>query len=256
MATSGDRICRSFLVSGASALEPPEKTDSLPNQLAIPEHDAVVSSAPSSREYSIPPWVTWAHRGLLLGGLSFYCFLVYSLVHPLFGTFGFDAVTTVKTLLATCFLGAFVLWLLPLADIPQILYQDRRPRARVRKGRCPQCGYPRPTNDLDVSCPECGSSGQMPPTWELSGRTVVRFLVLLLMAITLGSAFAEWRLLTDELRFKQQASLRNYPQPGDSYTQSRAWPSTYAKMTYTLENGASSDPVLESKRIRRWMRDE
>jgi hypothetical protein len=80
--------------------------------------------------------------------------------------------------------------------------------------------------------------------------------VLLLIAIIIGSAFAEWWILKDEIRFKQQASLRNYPQPGDSYTQSRAWPSSYATMTYTLENGPQSDHVLESKRIRKWMREE
>lgn len=209
-----------------------------------------------TRKYTIPPWASWTHRVLLLAGLTFYCFLVYALIRPLFGTFGFDVTTTAKTVLAVCLLGVFVLWLFPLVDIPLILFHDRRPRARARKGKCPQCGYPRPPEELDTACSECGASGRVPPTWELSVNTLVRFAIFLLIAIILGSAIAEWRILTDEMRFKQQASRRSYPQPGDSYTQSRTWPSTYATMSYTLENGAASDPVLESQRIRKWMRDE
>lgn len=205
---------------------------------------------------SVPAWATWTHRVVLLGGLVFYCFLVYVLVRPLFGTFGFDGWSTAKSLGAVLILGAFVLCLLPLADLPLIWFRHRRPIARVRHGRCPQCGYPRGASTEQEICPECGATGVPPEPWQLSPRTAFRFVILLLVAIVLGSTLGEWWLLLDEEAFRQDASARSYPLPNDSFSRARAWPNTYSTMTYTLENGAVSDPILASKRIRRWMRAE
>ena len=215
-----------------------------------------MTTAVPKRKNVIPLWVSCAHHALLLGGLTFYCFLVYALVRPLFATFGFNAATTTKSVVAVILLTAFVAWLFPLIDAPFVIFFDWRTRTRARKGRCTQCGYPRPSDDIDAPCSECGASGRLPAPWQPTLNTLARFALLLLFAIVLGSVLAEWQLLSDERLFQQQASRKNYPEPGDSYTQSRAWPSSYATMTYTLENGAVSDPILESQRIRKWMRQD
>ena len=205
---------------------------------------------------TIPTWLNWTCRLAVLSGLILYCFLVYTLVRPLFATFGFDSWTTTRACATVILLGAFVLFLLPLADLPLIWLRHARPAARARRGNCPHCGYPRHPGSESNACPECGSLPEMPGPWELSRQTIIRFLLLLLIAVIAGSTLGETMLLLDESSFLRDAEARSYPLPGDSYSRQRAWPNTHATMTFTLEDGARCEPMAESKRIRRWMREE
>jgi len=197
------------------------------------------------------------HRSLLLVLLGFYCFLVYSVVRPLFGTFGFDLATTVKSVLVVLVLTGFIVWLIPLVDLPLMIFNDRMPRARNRKGQCPGCGYPKPGMGSTVQCPECGTlTGAVPPRWKPTTATLTRFMGFLCIAILLGSGIGEWRILADEANFQEQASTRTYTYQGESFIRNRAWPSSHATMHYTVENGPESQTILQSRRIRKWMRND
>lgn len=204
----------------------------------------------------VPAWAVWTHRAVVLISLAFYCFLVYVLVRPLAGTFGFDPWTTIKSLGVVVILGGFVVCLLPLVDLPTIWFSHRRPIARARRGRCPGCGYPRSPLTTGELCPECGATDALPARWQISPQTLLRFVVLLLVAIILGSTLGECWLILDESSFRREASARSYPNPGDYFSRTRSWPNAHSTMTYTLENGPVSDPILASERIRRWMRTE
>ena len=158
--------------------------------------------------------------------------------------------------MATCVLSVFIIWFFPLADLPLVIYLDRLPRARVRKGKCPVCNYPKPSGDSATTCTECGASGTLPPVWSFTRKTITRFGLFLAMAILLGSAVAETLLLLDETRFTAEAETQTLTQPGSAYTRPRIWPASYAMMTYTPENGVEGSTFLKSERIRKWMRND
>ena len=183
--------------------------------------------------------------GGMLALLSAYCFTTYALIRPLFGTFGFDAATSLKTLLAVLVLGAFMLWLAPMTSVPTIIHRHVRPARRFRKGECPGCGYPEAKQIPSGVCPECGSAYAAPPEWRLRAGVVVQFGLLFLVSMTLGAAVAETRLLVDEGRWAQDCRS-----PGGNRLQSRArtWPSGFAVMFNDPESGPYAEALAGSWR--------
>jgi hypothetical protein len=203
----------------------------------------------------VPGWATTLHAVAMIGGFTLYCGMMYVLVRPLFGSFGFEIGFTLKSMAVVSVLGCFVFFLMPIVDLPLIWFHHRRPEVRARRGCCPDCGHPKPPETSGSICSECGSEGIMPSVWQPGIGTIRRFLVLLAVSILLGSALGEWALLIDERNFEGEATLRTYPVAGDSYSRARAWPNGHASMTYTPENGPSGSTFMESTRIRRWQRE-
>lgn len=203
----------------------------------------------------VPGWATTLHAVVMLGGFTLYCCLMYLLVRPLFESFGFEMEFMLKSVAVVTILGCFVFFLMPIVDLPLIWFRHRRPMVRARRGCCPECGHPKPPETSGSICSECGSEGTLPPVWKPNVGTIRRFLVLLALAIVLGSAIGEWSLLVDERNFENEAALRRYSVAGDDYTRPRAWPNGHASMTYTPENGPSGSTFTQSTRMRRWQRE-
>ena len=204
----------------------------------------------------IPAWARVTHALAMIGGFGLYCGLMYVLVRPLFGSFGFDLESTLKSVIAVIFLGCFVFFLIPLVDLPLIWYRHQKPRMRAEKGCCPACGHTATPEQRERSCPECGSRPEQPPTWRPNLGTLRRFLLFLLLAIVLGSATGEWSLIADERRFEREASLRNYPEPTTSYSRPRTWPNGHAWLNYSPEAGTTASRFMGSSRVNRWNRGE
>ena len=184
-------------------------------------------------------------QGGMLVLLGAYCFVTYALVRPLFGTFGFDGITTLKTLLAVLVLGAFMFWLAPMTDVPTIVHRHVRPARRYREGACPGCGYPEARKIPSGICPECGTAYAPPPEWRLGAGVVVNFLLLFLVAMLLGAVVAETRLLIDERQWEQDCR-----RPGGEMLQSRSrvWPSTFAELFNDPVSGPYAQPLVGSRR--------
>ena len=184
-------------------------------------------------------------QGLLLVLLSVYCFLVYALVRPLFGTFGFDPMTCFKSMLAVLALGCFVLWLAPITNVATIFHQHVRPSRRFKRGECPGCGYPGVGEQVRGNCPECGVPFREPPEWRMRGGIFLHFVLIFLLAMTLGGAVAETRLVLDEARWSAACS-----RPGGRQLESRprVWPSGYALLLNDPEHGPYAEPQAESRR--------
>ena len=185
-----------------------------------------------------------AQGGLLLL-LSAYCFTMYALIRPLFGTIGFDATTVFKTTLAVIVLGIFVLGLAPMTNIPSIIHQHVAPSRRFRRGECPGCGYPEADRIESRECPECGAAFREPPEWRMRSGMVTSFLLLFLIAVVLGGTIAETRLLVDEQRWMHDCSL-----PGGARLESRAriWPSGYSLLFNDPVEGPYAEPLDASRR--------
>jgi hypothetical protein len=202
----------------------------------------------------IPIWASTLHRALLVGFLGCYTLVTYLLVRPLFETIGFDAGTTMKSMVVVALLTSLMIFLLPVADLPSIWFLHHRPARRRRRGRCPDCGYPLERIEVGTVCPECGSDGTLPEPWRPNRGTVRRFLLALLLALLAGSVVGEWFLLVDEARFRQEAAVRRYAVPSETYSRSRQWPNQHARMSYSPARGAVAEEVLQSIRIPRWRR--
>ena len=206
-------------------------------------------------DIQIPSWITVLHGVIILSGFTAYCGMAYMLVRPVFGSFGFDLGITLRSMVVVTLLGCFIFFLIPLVDLPLIWFHHQRRLKRHRRGCCPDCGYPDKVGIPGKICPECGSELVPPKAWRPGAGTVRRFLILLVMAILLGSAVGELSLLMDESTFQVLATARRYVEPGDSYSRARIWPNGHADMTYTPENGSSGSKFMESTRMHRWERD-
>ena len=184
-------------------------------------------------------------QGGLLMLLSVYCFLVYALVRPLFGTFGFDPATSLKSMLAVLALGCFVLWLAPITNVATIVHQHVRPSRRFKRGECPGCGYPGARQHVRGNCPECGVLFEEPPEWRMRGRIFLHFVLIFLAAMMVGTAVAETRLVLDEARWDAACSS-----PGGERLESRprVWPSGYALLLNDPEHGPYAEAQAESRR--------
>ena len=184
-------------------------------------------------------------QGGLLLVLSAYCFTTYALIRPLFGTFGFDAITVLKSTLAVLVLGVFVLWLAPMSHVPSIIHQHVHPARRFRRGECPGCGYPSADKVSGGPCPECGVLFREPPEWRLRAGVVVSFLLLFVLAMLIGTAVAETRLLVDERQW-----LHDCSSPGGERLESRArtWPSGYSSLFNDPVDGPYAEALGGSRR--------
>jgi len=207
---------------------------------------ATEASGGGAPDDSIPASARWTHRVLLLGLVAVYFFLSYCILRALLGSVGGSFGTVVKALLATAAMGAFIVWAVPLAEVPQIVFRHLLPQRRARRGRCPRCGYDR----RDRACPECGFAGAAPGPWQIGWSTVRRFGAVLVVGYFLGVVVGEVWTSLDERRFAAESVGR------PAYVRPRAWPADFASLAWDPRTGVSAVDPFHSPRIDGWRAKE
>lgn len=172
-----------------------------------PDHPGDI--VPTPAPVPVSNGIVRTHLAILALAAFAYCVLCYCIFRGLLANFGASTGTVVKSAIATAAMGGFIVWLVPLADLPEILLGHAIPQRRARRGRCPACNY-----DLqgrrESRCPECGHDGGVPGTWHLTWRPVKRFLLVMLAGLALGVLVGEAWTSADERKFIEESdALRN-----------------------------------------------
>jgi hypothetical protein len=177
----------------------------LTNEASPPEaRSDPPDGSPAASPVAVPPGILRIHLAVFTLLMFAYCFLCYCILRALLADFGLSAGTVLKATIATAAMSGFIVWLVPLAELPEIVFGHALPQRRARRGRCPACNY-----DLqgrcEVRCPECGHDGRVPDTWQLSWHTARRFLLVLLVGLGLGVVAGEAWTTADERAFLAEA---------------------------------------------------
>lgn len=187
--------------------------------------------------------------------LTAYFFVVFCVVRGLIGGVGWGGSTVVQTLAATAVMTAFVVWLAPLVELPEVWFHHRTPARRRAQGLCGECGYalPKAVPESEMRrCPECGAIDAPRPAWQFSARTARIFVLIACIAYAIGSIGAAWWIASDERAFRREAARASGP-----YERRRAWPADFAVLTFDdrgvmrgrdVLEGDIVDPAWRSKR--------
>ena len=194
-----------------------------------------------SESVSRPPFgvlVIW--RVGILVTLAAYYFVVACIARGILGGFGWHFGNLIQVLLGAAVMTAFVIWLAPLVELPEIWYQHRAPAKRQLRGLCPQCGYERGhTHPSDATasgrCPECGAPDALRPAWEFGSRTLRHFLFIALVAYAIGCLGAMWWVMQDEAAFQREATMSR-----GAFARSRAWPAQFAQLSIDVDGTLSA----------------
>lgn len=184
--------------------------------------------------------MTWvgAFRAAIVLGLAAHVFIMYGLARCMAETFGFRPITTlVATGFSLLMLVPFA-WAVGFADAPEMWARVRAGR-RHRRGQCAGCGYAVGPSAAR-RCPECGEAIAAPPGWDLGWPAVRRYLLMNVLALTLGVGASEAWILRDEAAFRREvlAGQAAGPQPMD---RPRAWPNGTGHLIYRPGAGFSSN---------------
>ena len=192
-------------------------------------------------------------RSLFILTITGFSFAAYSLIRPLFGTFGFELNTFIKSAGAVLVLGIFVVWLIPMVDLHIGIFEHVIPGRRFKQGLCARCAHPRAPHAAASCCAECGRRHTAPEGWRLQKRTILNFVLWLSVGLFFGSAISETRLTLDERRWIQECrTLENMsPESLGFRTRRRSWPSSYSELYYRTEQGPYAEPLITNERVKR-----
>lgn len=160
-------------------------------------------------------------------------FLMYLLARSYIGGFGFRINLV---LLASLFAFAMLiplLWAVAFTELPEAWNMNVRNQRRWRRGCCPSCGYPRSDEQEHTAykCQECGEALKPPANYQLSLKTVQRFVWILAIGWIVGVFIGETWVLIDEAAFKSEIQRRSGVSADVEQTRQRAWPG-WGKLTY------------------------
>ena len=79
---------------------------------------------------------------LAIGFMGFYFHIAHALMRRLAPSFGIDASAIATATFGTVAMGLGIVWLVFIAELPEMWFLHRRPHRLVRDGRCPACGHP------------------------------------------------------------------------------------------------------------------
>lgn len=196
---------------------------------------------------SPPGWFVAGWRLLLVAGTAAYCALAAEVIRGLVGGWGLGVrdlvVIGVSSLIA-------LLALLPMGtviDLPEALWEHWVPERRFRAGRCPACGY----ESAGGGCPECGAPFRRPAAYASDWRTVRRSAWILLPSWAVGLAAGLAAVRADEGAFERQvAAIRRADADSLDHARRRAWPASFAELTWNAGRGFAGPPPFESPKIR------
>lgn len=158
-------------------------------------------------------------RIAVIGALCAHAFFVYTTARCLARTFGFDLGVMLMGVVVTLVMMVPFVWVYWIVDLPDIWQRHLRPMRRWRANRCPACGYSR-KGVASVICPECGVTWVEPTPYRVGWPTVRRFVLIVLIALTFGTAAGEMRILLDERAFLREAEAS----PDGVAARARGWP--------------------------------
>ena len=194
--------------------------------------------------FSVPAWAMILGWTLALGFLGFYFFVVHACLRALVPSFGFDGAAFGTAIFGTIVMSGFVIWLVWLAELPEMWFIHRRPQRLLTQGRCPNCGHQR-TPDSTAPCSECGvSSEEAPPPYSMSWNAPRRFLVAMVIGILAGISVAELSIANDEARMIKETRTINRKE----WTFNRAWPATFGRVDWSCDRGFVPRGLLQVER--------
>ena len=201
-----------------------------------------------TRRYTTPFWAITLGWLVTVAFLAAYDFVVHASFRGMLPAFGFELGPFLQALFGTIVMSLFVIWLVTLAELPEMWFQHRRPVRLHRAGRCPECGHPRGTETLET-CPECGRDfDDLPVPYSLGLSAVRRFVVALVLGLLFGVAAAEVSIAIDEsaMQAKTQAfggGAAKAPPP--ELTFERAWPATFSRIRWSEADGFQPLPLMQ-----------
>ena len=195
------------------------------------------------RRYTTPPWAIILGWLVTVAFLAAYDFVVHASFRGMLPAFGFEIGPFLQALFGTVVLSLFVIWLVTLAELPEMWFEHRRPVRLHRAGRCPECGHPRGAESL-ATCPECGRGFEdLPRPYSLGLSAVRRFTIALLLGLLFGVAAAETSIAIDEADMRAKA--RAFGGGAPDLTFERAWPATFSRVRWTEAGGFRPVPLTE-----------
>ncbi|MEC8320641.1 MAG: hypothetical protein VX726_00145 [Planctomycetota bacterium] len=197
-----------------------------------------------SDAFRVPLWASVLGWVVALAFLAFYFFAVHVCLRALVPSFGFDFKAFATATFGTVVMSGFVIWLVSLAELPEMWFIHRRPRRLLARGCCPNCGQLRGP-DVESRCAECGvDPASIPPPYGMSWSAVRRFMVAMVIGLVLGMAAAEASILVDERRMIEESRTLGR----DEWTFGRAWPATFGRVDWTADGGFKPRGLLQEER--------
>ena len=140
-----------------------------------------------------------------------------------------------------------------VADLHIGIFEHVIPGRRFKQGLCAGCGHPRTPDASAGFCSECGRRHEAPDGWRLEKRTVLNFVLWMMVGLFFGSAIGETRLTLDERRWTRECRMLE-GMSSDSLgfrTRRRSWPSGYSELYYRTEQGPYAEPLITNERVAR-----
>ena len=203
-----------------------------------------------THSFRVPAWASFLGWTVALGFLGFYFFVVHTCLRALVPAFGLDPGAIGTAVFGTVVMSGFVIWLVSLAELPEMWFIHRRPRRLLARGLCPGCAHQLPPG-APVQCSECGVlPSEIPPPYGMSWNTVRRFLVALSVALLAGITFAELSISIDEERMIRETRTLHLTAPGssDEWTFERAWPANFGRVDWSCHEGFVPRGLLQAER--------
>lgn len=179
-------------------------------------------------------------RGVLLVLMAGYVFVMFATVRLLAGTYGFQFGSFVVACLVSMALMVPLVWIIGLPELPEIYVTHWRAQRRWKRGLCPGCAYVLRLHSPDGVCPECGRQGIPPESYRFGRRTIMRFVVLFVLAWMVGCVASEVWMCADESAFEQEADAAMQASTEAQYVRPRRWPAGSVPLTFVRGQGVVS----------------
>jgi len=193
--------------------------------------------------FRVPLWASLLGWVLAVGFMGFYFHIAHALMRGLAPSFGLDTGAIATATFGTVAMGLGIVWLVFIAELPEMWFLHRRPHRLMREGRCPVCGHPVRAAGVE-RCGECGGAvDRLPPSYAVGWRAVKRFCIALVLAFLVGTITAEVVIAADERSMRSAVrSLTSKPRTNSSgeppdLTFTRRWPASFSKVEWSAESG-------------------